>query len=107
MRSPRMARSSLSLRPTSSSPASLMDPVTFPPCGTRPITASEVIDLPDPDSPTMPRVLSGSTRKERSFTTSTGPREVGNAMVRCSTSRSGVPGTARAGWWCGAVAVTR
>jgi hypothetical protein len=107
MRSPRMARSSRSVRPTSSSPASRMLPVTCPPRGTSPITASEVMDLPEPDSPTMPRVLSGSTRNDRSSTTRTGPREVGKAMVSPSTSSSGVPGTARAGGWCGAVAVTR
>jgi hypothetical protein len=52
------------------------------------MTARDVIDLPEPDSPTMPMVRLRSTVNDTSFTTSTGPREVGNVTVRCSTSRS-------------------
>ena len=45
--------------PSSSSPANFTEPVTLAYSGSSPITASEVTDLPDPDSPTMPRVRPG------------------------------------------------
>ena len=42
-------------------------------------------DLPEPDSPTMPRVLPSSTVYDRSVTALTRPSAVGNLTVRSST----------------------
>ena len=56
---PRMRVSSLSVRPSSSSPRNLTEPVTRAFFGSRPITAIEVTDLPEPDSPTMPSTSPG------------------------------------------------
>jgi len=55
MSEPRRRDISLSLRPTSSSPRNRMEPDTCAELGSRPITASDDTDLPEPDSPTMPR----------------------------------------------------
>ena len=43
-------------RPSSSSPCSLIDPVILAVAGCRPMIASEVTDLPEPDSPTIAMV---------------------------------------------------
>src|SRR6056297_1775791 len=48
-----------------SAPSSVTEPpVTLRVGGNRPISASEVIDLPDPLSPTRPRISPGSMAKE-------------------------------------------
>src|SRR5579863_6367432 len=58
---PRIVRNSASLRPTSSLPSSLMEPLTiFPPGGSSPMMDMPVIDFPHPDSPTSPRDSPGS-----------------------------------------------
>ena len=51
---PRMSDICRSSRPISSRPPSRTDPLTAALDGSRPMIASEVTDLPDPDSPTMP-----------------------------------------------------
>ena len=48
--------------------------------------------LPDPDSPTTPRVLPGSTENDRPRTACTIPSDVGNETVRLSTASSGICG---------------
>ena len=55
MRSPRSARRSRSGIPTSSTPSNRIEPVTSACSGSRPMTASAVTDLPEPDCPMMPR----------------------------------------------------
>ena len=56
MRSPRSARQAARPCPTSSRPSKRMLPDTRPGAGTRPISASAVMLLPHPLSPTTPRV---------------------------------------------------
>ncbi len=58
-----------------------------PPCSTRRIRASEVTDLPEPDSPTIARVSPASTWKDRSRTASTVRSEVAKRTVRSETDR--------------------
>lgn len=50
---PRSVDSSLSPMPSNSRPCNRMEPVTRACSGSRPITASDATDLPEPDSPTM------------------------------------------------------
>src|ERR1019366_8433712 len=58
---PRIRRSSSSLRPTSSRSFSLTEPLTIdPPGGSSPMIDKPVMDLPQPDSPTTPRVSPAS-----------------------------------------------
>ena len=49
--------------PISSVPANRAEPVTTADGGSRPITARQLTVLPDPDSPTMARVLPGQAVK--------------------------------------------
>ena len=49
--------------------------------------ASEVTDLPEPDSPTTARVSPRSTLNEMSFDACTKPSSVGKLTVRFLTSR--------------------
>src|SRR5271154_902869 len=53
------------------------------------ITAYEVTDLPEPDSPTMPSVSPLATEILTCCTALTMPRRVANSTVRSSTSSSG------------------
>src|SRR4029077_15943007 len=53
------------------------------------ITAYEVTDLPEPDSPTMPTVSPLATRTSTCSTARTTPRRVENSTVRSATSSSG------------------
>src|SRR5271157_1673862 len=71
--------------------------------GSRPIMASEVMDFPEPDSPTKPSTSPGAIENERLRTAATGAaafacwagggacpaRDCGNWMVRSRTSSSG------------------
>ena len=61
MPEPRILDSRLSLRPSRSWPWNLMVPVITALEGSKPITASELTDLPEPDSPTMASVSPGRT----------------------------------------------
>ena len=64
--------------PSSSCAVQRIEPVTVAFAGSRPITASEVTDLPDPDSPTMPSVRPGCRSKSTPRTASTRPSSDGN-----------------------------
>ena len=57
---PRKACIALFLRPTSCSPLNRIEPVMRALRGSRPMTAIEVTDFPEPDSPTMPSTSPGS-----------------------------------------------
>src|SRR5437762_2053754 len=56
---------------------------------TRPITVSELTDLPEPDSPTIPSVSPGWTEYDTPSTALTRPSSVGKCTRRSLTSRSG------------------
>ena len=57
---PRRRTHSLVDRRVMSSPSNSMEPpVTLPVPGSRPMTAAAVVDLPEPDSPTMATVWPG------------------------------------------------
>lgn len=57
---PRSSTHSLAVRFVMSRPSnSMVPPVTRPVPGSRPMTAAAVVDLPDPDSPTMATVWPG------------------------------------------------
>ena len=58
---PRSRDSWRSLIPSRESPRKVMSPSIFAELGSRPITAREETDLPEPDSPTMPRNSPSST----------------------------------------------
>ena len=58
---PRTADIALSFVPSSSRPRYFTEPVTVADLSSRPMTAIDVTDLPEPDSPTMPRVSPGRT----------------------------------------------
>src|SRR5260370_20908741 len=74
--------------------------------GSRPMMASEVMDFPEPDSPTRPRTSPGAMENERLLTAATGAaafgcwagrtarptRDCGNWLVRLRTSSSGRTG---------------
>ncbi len=87
IRRPRSLRTVSSGAPSSSAPSKRTEPVTSAPrC--RPITASEVTDLPEPDSPTIPSVRPRSTLKPTPLTARTKPSGVLNSTARSLTSSS-------------------
>ena len=49
---------------------------------------SDVTDLPEPDSPTMPSVEPGSTANDSPLTAATTPSSVLNVVLRSLTSSS-------------------
>ena len=60
MPEPRSLTHSLVLRCVMSCPSnSMVPPVTLPVPGSRPMTAAAVVDLPEPDSPTIATVWPG------------------------------------------------
>ncbi len=65
--------------------------------GSRPITPSAVADLPEPDSPTMPRVRPGNRSKLTPRTASTGPASEGKETRRSRTESTGVAPAGEAG----------
>ncbi len=81
--------------PSSSSPCSLMDPSTRAPLASRPMMASEVTDLPEPDSPTMAMVSPARRSKLSPRTARTGPASLGNVTCRSRTSRTTSPAAVR------------
>ncbi len=89
MRLPRRAHRALSPRPTSSCPPRRMLPLTLAPSGSRPISASAVSDLPQPDSPIRPSVPPAVSEKSMPRTVSTMPYGVASAMRRLVTSSNG------------------
>src|SRR5664279_1524199 len=66
-----------------------MDPVTRAFFGNSPMVASAVTDLPEPDSPTIPRTSSGARVREIPRTARTVPSPVANSTVRSSMARTG------------------
>jgi hypothetical protein len=90
MRLPRIWHICFSGRPTSSWPSSLMLPVTWALEGSSPMSDITVIDLPQPDSPTMPSVSPRSSENEMPRTACAGPRCVCRPIWRLLTSRRGI-----------------
>src|SRR5690606_40109322 len=88
---PRRSRICASLSVSRSSPANRTLPVTrFPRAGSRRMIASEVTDLPQPDSPTRPTVCPGATEKLMPSTAVKGRLLFGpKTTLRSSTSSSG------------------
>src|SRR5687768_10087799 len=58
-------------------------------CGTRPMIESAVTLLPQPDSPTMPRVRPRSRRRSTPSTARTSPRSEAKCVRSSRTSSSG------------------
>src|SRR6266404_3600247 len=81
----------------------VISPVTMAAGGSKPMMASEVMDFPEPDSPTRPRTSPGAMENDRLLTTATGEatvatcvdenarpaRDCGNSMVKSRTSSTG------------------
>ena len=88
---PRYSDISSSVLPRSSSPLSLMDPVTWALSSSSPMSDRAVTDLPDPDSPTMPRVRPPHRSKFTPRTACTTPASVLNETWRSRTLRTGSP----------------
>src|SRR4051812_10235010 len=90
---PRMERSSSPDNSPMSLPLNLMRPPTILPTLERSrITPSDTVDLPQPDSPTMPIACPGITVQEKSITAGISPRLVKNEIDRFSISRIGSAG---------------
>ena len=85
IRSPRTDRHFDSLPPISSSPSSLIEPLTWAASGCRPSSDSASIVFPEPDSPTIPIVSPASMARLMPRTASIVPLSVGIAMARSST----------------------
>ena len=87
---PRRPTISLSVDRVMSAPANSMDPpVTLPVPGSRPITACAVVDLPEPDSPTMATVWPRYTVRLTPRTACTGPCAAANETSRSRIRSSG------------------
>ena len=86
---PRTRFSSRGFRPSSSRPCSFADPETSPFAAVRPITAMKVWLLPEPLSPTTPRVVPRGIASETPRTASTTPSSVAKATVNASTVSTG------------------
>src|SRR3954453_4963298 len=87
---PRRSRICSSVAPLTSMPENITEPSAILPARSRMrITAYEVTDLPEPDSPTMPRVSPFATEMSTCCTAFTMPRRVTNSTVRSRTSGSG------------------
>src|SRR6201994_2665803 len=87
---PRRSRISFSLAFLTSMPEKTTEPSAILPARSRiRITAYDVTDLPEPDSPTMPSVSPLATLISTCCTALTMPRRVVNSTVRSCTSSSG------------------
>src|SRR5579862_4471161 len=84
--------SRFSLSPSNSVSLKRTEPVTRAFLGSRPMVAMAVTDLPDPDSPTMPRTSPGERSVVTPRTARTSPSFVGKSTVRSSIFKTG-PGT--------------
>src|SRR5882757_2724639 len=86
---PRSFSSSLSVAVVSSLPSRTISPSIVVLSGLcRPRTVRLVTDFPDPDSPTMPRVVPRSRSKERPSTALASPSSVENRTCRSRTERN-------------------
>ena len=90
MSSPRTARISLSGRSRRLRPSSLISPAAILPggLGTSRMIESDVTDLPQPDSPTIPSVSPGASEKLMPSTAANELPPVRNSVRRPFTSRS-------------------
>src|SRR5690625_7459150 len=86
---PRCLLISLSDRPSRDSPARVTSPPTWAFSDSRPMTAIEVTDLPDPDSPTVPSTCPGYRSKLTPRTACTVPASVGERPLRDRTLSTG------------------
>ena len=87
---PRSSTMRFSLAWVMSSPSKMIcPPETRPLPGSRPMAESAVVDLPDPDSPTMATVSPGITVRCALRTALTGPSGVSKVMARFLISSSG------------------
>ena len=85
MRSPRSSSRSPSV--VSSRPSSLTEPLTIRPgARTSPMMERATMDLPQPDSPTMPTTCPVPTVRLTSWTAFTSPRSPKKLVCRCDTS---------------------
>ncbi len=89
---PRTRASAASSIAARSRPPSRIRPPTRAVGGSRPRRARAVADLPEPDSPTMPRVRPGRRSKSTPRTASTGPCSEGKETRRSRTDRTGAGG---------------
>src|SRR5215211_278926 len=87
---PRISRSSLVCSLSRSRPSNRTSPEIRPPLA-RPMMARLVTLLPEPDSPTMPRVWPGSSEKLTPSTALTTPSSVSKWTLRSRTSSSAMP----------------
>src|SRR5262245_11755064 len=87
---PRIARSSDWCILSRSRPSNRTSPVIRPPLA-RPMMARLVTLLPEPDSPTIPRVWPGSSEKLTPSTALTTPSSVSKWTLRSLTSSSAMP----------------
>src|SRR4051812_28807487 len=88
---PRILRSSLFFSLSRSRPLNIAVPLTIRPggMGIRPSSASVETLLPEPDSPTIPRISPGKSSYETPSTAWTIPSSVLNSTARSSIARSG------------------
>ena len=98
---PRILRSDSASSVVTSTPSSWIEPCTCAVGGSRPLIASEVTLLPEPDSPTMPSTWLASTSKSMPRTAGTARPDPTNVTV--SPRTRSVNGTL----WCGRSACCR
>src|SRR6266850_4806266 len=92
---PRRSRIWLSSAARTSTPENITEPSAMRPARSRMrITAKDVTDLPEPDSPTIASVSPLATWMSMFFTACTMPRRVENSTVRSLMSSSGIGGGA-------------
>src|SRR5262245_36883724 len=77
-----------SLLLSSSSPCRLIEPLTLAPGGSNPMIASDVTDLPDPDSQTIPSTSPAARSQSMPRTALTTPSSDGNSTCRSLTLRT-------------------
>ena len=104
---PRTLVSCFSLRPRISRPWKRMEPRTSALLGSSPMLASAVTDVPEPDSPTMPRTSPAASVKSTPRTAWTTPSFVGKSTSRRSTCRRGLGHQARTRLFSGSNASRR
>ena len=107
MRAPQNRRISFGPSAPISSPSNLIEPLRpTPRFGSSPMIERDSTVLPDPDSPTMPRVRPRSSVNDTPSTAWTVPRSVLNVVETSSTASSGTDALSGAGAAAGMVSVT-
>jgi hypothetical protein len=86
---PRLRRSCSPLSSSRFSPRNVTSPAVLA-AGINPMADCTSTDLPDPDSPTMPKNSPSRTSNETFFTACTGPSSVGMSTTRSRTSRMAI-----------------